>query len=446
MTDAADVQSLARQWWDALSDTSYVPMTTDDGQEFLAALAQRLVFALDVDDFDADIGAEIGAALVSAQFTSPVVVRRSTVVLAELTELLSARPAREYRNRTTELLGAFGEGYAAALQQRTFTQQEAIVRAVVDARRQVEQQLQASEKRFRVIFDNAPAAIALGDRAGRILDANPTLCALLRLPVDRLRGIAVLDFLHPEDRPEIESLIYDQLVPGGAGTVRFERRFRTADGEWLWGSLAITYVSNNGAGSDYLLAVGEDITERRRMQSELHHQSRHDPLTGLPNRLRLHEELTAITAAAKAPDLVGLVLLDLDGFKQVNDQHGHAAGDSLLVTVADRLRGRAARAGRLLARLGGDEFVALIAPPVDDDGLAAAAQELITALAEPFTIGHHRVRVSACAGVTSAPAATADLESLIADADRELYRAKAIRPGSWSSTFTSAATKGKNSP
>lgn len=397
----------------------------------LAELVRRLATALDADDIDPSLGADVGAAMVRARFTRSTVLTRSAAVLAELPDHLDRYSERTYRLRLTELIGALGEGYAEALQQQTFDEQEAILLAITEARRDAERASATSETRFRAIYDHAPVAILVGGTDGHIVDANTALCALLGRSVDELRSIPVFDFLHPEDLPEVRRKVYRELIEQGCGTVRFETRFRTAAGGWKWGSLAITYVPGVGDQAGYLLAVGEDISERRRLQAELHHQSRHDPLTGLPNRLRLREALAAAIAAAGPDDHAGLCFLDLDGFKDVNDRYGHGVGDKLLAAVAARLGAKAAGDDHLLARIGGDEFVALIQPPVDDEAVIATAERLITALAVPFAVDGHQVQVSASVGITAPLVAGADPETLIDAADVGLYRAKADRRGRW---------------
>lgn len=428
--DGADVRDLARHWRKALSDTSFVPRAADEVEDLFGRWIRRLASALDGESFDPETGSEIGIGLVELGYSAPVVVTRSAAVLNRLPTLLHRLPEYTYRTRLAELIGGLGTGYADALRERTLAEQEAIMRGIAEARHATAEALQASEKRFRVIFDNAPAAIAVGDVFGRIIDANAALCTMLRLPVERLLGTAVLDYLHPDDLPDVQEMIYRDLVTSGTGTVRFEKRFRTADGEWLWGALAVTFVTGIGDGQDYLLAIGEDVTERRRVQSALHHQARHDPLTGLPNRLLLAEEFAAVRERT-ATELVGLCLLDLDGFKQVNDRNGHGVGDRLLIAVAERLRERAGCPGRLLVRLGGDEFVVLITPPTTTPDVIATAHALITALAEPIPLDDEAIAVSGSVGVTVRRADSGDLDTLIAAADRGLYRAKSRRRGTW---------------
>lgn len=418
---------LARQWWAALSGTSYVPMSSEAVESLLAGLIDDLAAALVADPFDPAPGERAGAALVAARMTSPVVVSRSAEVLSRLPEL--AGGGGEVAGRLVRLLGAFGQGYAAALQKWTLAEQESIRRALLSAGRQAEQALRASEARFRVVFNNAAVAIAVGDTQGRLIDANPTLASMLGRTVDQLRGASVFDLFHPDDRAEIQQRVYEQLVRSGRGTVRLQERFERGDGSYGWTLLAVTLVPGTGNDDAYLLAVGEDVTERRRMEAELYRQARHDPLTGLPNRIQLREELELAIAAAGDGEHVGLCFVDLDGFKDVNDRYGHGTGDRVLVAVGARLR--AAADGLLVARIGGDEFVAMIPAPADGDTAAAVAESLLAAVAEPLEVDGRTVSLSASIGVVVAALAGAQPDALLDAADIGLYRAKGHGRGQW---------------
>lgn len=192
----------------------------------------------------------------------------------------------------------------------------------------------------------------------------------------------------------------------------------------------MSFSLNRIVDTDLLVAVGEDITHRRELQTELHRQAHHDSLTGLPNRLHLIEALDASIAATADGDRLGLCFLDLDGFKAVNDRLGHRIGDLLLIDVARRLAACAAANGHFLARLGGDEFVAVIAAPTDPHRVDAAAKDFVAALDAPFRIDEHDLSVSASIGALVAPVDGMPAEALIGRADAGLYRAKAHGRGS----------------
>jgi diguanylate cyclase (GGDEF)-like protein len=170
-----------------------------------------------------------------------------------------------------------------------------------------------------------------------------------------------------------------------------------------------------------------EIAERERVEAQVRHQATHDMLTGLPNRTLFHDRLQgAMRRAAEGGPGFALVLLDIDGFKAVNDRHGHPAGDALLQVIAARLRLNL-RQGDTVARLGGDEFALIVGELEDMPVLMRRCHELGASLAEPYPLvsahGSIVVRVSASIGI-ALWSETAGDEALIQAADRALYRAK----------------------
>ncbi|MGT2478967.1 diguanylate cyclase domain-containing protein (plasmid) [Methylobacterium oryzae CBMB20] len=185
-----------------------------------------------------------------------------------------------------------------------------------------------------------------------------------------------------------------------------------------------------------LVCTFEDETERRRAEALISHMAHHDALTGLPNRLRLDEAARRLLASPERDRQGALLLLDLDGFKQVNDVHGHPLGDALLRAVADRLR-RLTDEGDLLARLGGDEFALVCgadasaaAQPQPMAAIALAAR-IVVALQDPFTIDGITVSIGTSVGIARANGADQSVARLFRDADLALYRSKAMGRGTW---------------
>ena len=173
-----------------------------------------------------------------------------------------------------------------------------------------------------------------------------------------------------------------------------------------------------------VLEIVSAVRQREELQYALAHQATHDPLTGLPNRA---QALTLVTSALhrglRSGDMTGLLFVDLDGFKAVNDGHGHASGDAVLQEVARRLRD-AVRPGDEVCRLGGDEFVVLIEQVESERDLLELAERLITAVSEPMPVGDHSVRIGASVGVAVSRDGGADASVLFAEADTAAYRAK----------------------
>ena len=171
--------------------------------------------------------------------------------------------------------------------------------------------------------------------------------------------------------------------------------------------------------------------EQHQLHLRLRHQAYHDALTGLPNRSMLAERIHQLFRVAPPGARVGLCFLDLDGFKQINDVLGHDVGDRLLAAVAERMNACVMAHGHLLARVGGDEFVILVAMHAGPGAAVAIADQVMRALAAPFRLGEHDLRVSASIGVVERPVdATAPAE-LMRAADLTMYRAKVAGKGRW---------------
>lgn len=404
-----ELARMANLWWRALQAVAGGSASVPDLDVVLLGMVEELACGLEAEPFDPSVGRRVGAALASAGLADPAVPSTSAQVLYGLAERATSPEAGR---RLAALLAEVGQGY------------EAQTRAHEDARR-------SDDARFRVVFDNAAIAIAIGDTDGTLLDVNRGLAEMIGVPVDSLRGVSVYDFAHPNDREGIRTLVYEKLVPAGAGTVKLEQRIRRADDSYGWASFAITFVKGTDGQSDYLLAVGEDVTEQHRMREELHRQARHDPLTGLPNRRHLIERIDAMIADARNGDRAGLCFVDIDRFKHINDRYGHGTGDQILTAVAGRLQDSVRGTGCLVARIGGDEFVALIPPPASDHRVATVANSLLEALVDPITAGDRRLRMSISIGAVVTAVAGADAESLLDAADTGLYRAKADGKGRW---------------
>jgi diguanylate cyclase (GGDEF)-like protein/PAS domain S-box-containing protein len=181
-------------------------------------------------------------------------------------------------------------------------------------------------------------------------------------------------------------------------------------------------------GQDALLIAAIDVTERRKADRKAAYMARHDPLTALPNRHLLAERMQLATARAKRGERMALLLLDLDNFKLVNDTLGHAAGDELLQTVADRLAS-AVRETDTVARLGGDEFAVLVVDLDQDDSAVRLAQRLISIINEPIRIRSKNVNCSGSIGIAMAPDHSCDPDELFRLADLALYAAKEDQRG-----------------
>lgn len=238
---------------------------------------------------------------------------------------------------------------------------------------------------------------------------------------DILRASVAMGEVGPPAGMCVDAYVADRLA--GLGDTA-ERTLDTKDGRTLSGR---TRVLANGSS----LVMMADITEQRNFERHLRYRALHDPLTGLPNRACFNETFAALLKHAReADEELMVMLLDLDHFKQVNDTHGHAAGDTLLKEVSRRLEG-AVRLGDHVARLGGDEFALLLPRGKGLFNDAAQVAHLVKKLAAPMEAGEAVLTPSATIGYTLASRDAADAEGLLKNADRALYQAKSRRRGTW---------------
>jgi diguanylate cyclase (GGDEF)-like protein/PAS domain S-box-containing protein len=249
---------------------------------------------------------------------------------------------------------------------------------------------------------------------------SPSVERVLGYTPAEFTQLSTPELIHPDDMPgAVEQAIKLRAEPGSS--YRSTLRLRRADGSWVWTEI----VGQN------LLEVPEvqglvqtlrDVSERRALEEQLLHQSRHDPLTGLANRRYFIEVLEAALDVEQPPP-VAVVYFDLDGFKPINDALGHAAGDEVLREVATRLQ-RGLRARDVAARLGGDEFVALCYGVADVDAARITGERILSGVRGPFEVGGTSASIRASMGVAVAqPGWSAD--DVLGAADRALYSAKA---------------------
>ncbi len=286
--------------------------------------------------------------------------------------------------------------------------------------RAAQRERREAEERFQRAFDAAPGGMALVALDGTFLRVNDALGETLGRTPAALVGRRVCAVTHPGDVAALTEVF------GEEADARLEQRVLRPDGEERQVELTTTLVRDGRARALYLVLQLVDVTERREAERALRALADHDGLTGLLNRRRFREELAvAATRPAHGAREASLLALDLDQFKLVNDRFGHAAGDALLVAVADTLR-RRLRSTDAAGRLGGDEFVVLLAdtPPA---AAALVARHLQAAIAEHGPAGHgdEAVAVRASIGVVAVPpggAATA--AELLASADEAMYADK----------------------
>lgn len=281
----------------------------------------------------------------------------------------------------------------------------------------------------RSAFANAPMGIALTTPAGVLVDANPALCLMLGRTEAEMYGRSVLDQIHPAAGLAARES-HAAWVAAPSRPLRHETRLMRADGSDVPVQVTASLVAESPDGlAAHVVMIVEDIGERKALEAQLVHRSLHDPLTGLPNRLLFRDRLRhALERGRREFTPTCVLITDLDGFKDINDELGHPMGDLVLVTFAERLRS-VLRASDTAARLGGDEFsiVCENTHPADAAVLAARLRAQVTG---PMELAGRIVSVGVSIGIGSVAGGhhPGDVyERVIREADDAMYADKSGR-------------------
>lgn len=265
------------------------------------------------------------------------------------------------------------------------------------------------------LLESMPDAVVVSNRDGKIVYANRQ--------AKSLTGYT---------RSELIGRNFSALIPAGLRAAQAEHRrsrsligrldsdfhLRRKDGTRVAVEIAF------GTADDDTVAVIRDFTERHRLEVALEHRALHDPLTELANRILFFDRLRqSIHAARRESTQVALVMLDLDGFKAVNDAYGHAVGDEVLKEVGARLR-RGLRATDTAARIGGDEFAWILPRATSRDGVRRTVRKRLDAVEAPLMAGRKKISVGVSAGIALYPEDGRDADTLLRQADSTMYTAK----------------------
>jgi len=278
-----------------------------------------------------------------------------------------------------------------------------------------------TEARFRSLVQNASDMIMIVDAEGHVLYDSPAVERMLGWsPAERV-GKPALPLVHPDDLPLAQELLAD-LVTTPDRLARMEIRVRRSDGTYGWYESCGQNLLHDPSVRGIVVNL-RDIRERRTYEERLTHQAFHDPLTGLPNRALFHDRLEVALSRRRSADAeVGVLFLDLDRFKVVNDSLGHEVGDRLLEAVAERLRA-VVRPEDTLARMSGDEFTVLIDEVLDVKDVEHVAGRLIESLRAPFVVAGREIFVGVSIGIALGGVGVSP-EDIVRDADLAMYRAK----------------------
>jgi diguanylate cyclase (GGDEF)-like protein/PAS domain S-box-containing protein len=294
----------------------------------------------------------------------------------------------------------------------------------VTERRRSELALHASERRFRAVFDGAAIGIARLSLDAHILEANAAMAELLRSSRTELVGARLGNFVDElgDDRIPEE---FVQLARGELDRYEVDRQYLLRGGRRIWLHVVCSLVRTEEGAPDFAIVMLEDVTARKDAEEDLAWRALHDRLTGLPTRELLLDRLgVALARIERGGAGVAVMFLDLDEFKQVNDELGHDAGDAVLVEVGRRFAA-SVRPADTVARYGGDEFVVLCQDVWSLVDAVAAAERLARCLDDPISlVCGATVKVGVSVGVTLALDGGLDGERLIREADTAMYLAK----------------------
>jgi diguanylate cyclase (GGDEF)-like protein/PAS domain S-box-containing protein len=278
------------------------------------------------------------------------------------------------------------------------------------------------------VLASIPEAVAI-EHGGHVLYTNPAFTRMFGYTAEEAGGGSLRELIVPEER-----LCEDETLAQGVndrGRVTVETVRRNKAGETMEVNLQMAPLLVDGARAGYVLTF-RDAAECHASEDEIQHNALHDALTGLPNRaLFLDHVNLALSRRARHPESTcGVLSLNLDRFREVNDALGHAAGDALLAAVAERLR-HALRPEDSAARLGGDEFAVLVEDIAAARDLARVSERILKEMARPFDIFGHRVLSGACVGAAVAGDEHSQPEVLVREACQAMYRAKQAGGGCW---------------
>lgn len=275
------------------------------------------------------------------------------------------------------------------------------------------------DDRFLSLAEALPSGILSADTRGWVVYCNSAAQQILNLPADRILGQGWLDAIHAEDLADVmeaAGLVVRAGIPQQAS-------FRIQTGLFVrWATARFVPLGEDHQHTGWIVTI-DDITDRRRAESQLAYRATHDPLTELPNRALLEDRLEQACARLQRDrGSVTVLFVDLDGFKEINDDLGHQAGDAVLREVARRLR-QVLRPADTVARLGGDEFVA-VCEGLPDDRAHTVAARIAEALEVPMLVGGRQLPVRASIGFATTTDGNQDPGELLSRADQAMYRRK----------------------
>jgi len=298
---------------------------------------------------------------------------------------------------------------------------EAIDQAITESVMSYSFDKERQSRVFETILSSSPDLSFTFDLKGRFAYGNKALCSLVGLALDKLIGKNFLDLDVPHGAELLETINH---VIKTKEHYSGEMMFKELSGQWGHYEYIYAPVLSKRGKVEAVAGTARNITERKAAEEKNWQKANYDVLTGLPNRRLFQDRLEQdLTRATRIGVPMALLFIDLDHFKQANDQFGHEAGDTLLRLVAERLRS-CVRKTDTVARLGGDEFTVLLQDPTGTEHVELVAEKILHELANPFQIFNHAVRISGSIGIALSSREAGTPEQLMKNADQAMYVAK----------------------
>ncbi|MFL1485046.1 EAL domain-containing protein [Marinobacter sp. LN3S78] len=288
-------------------------------------------------------------------------------------------------------------------------------------------------RKLSMAVEQSPSSVMICDRQWRIEFVNHKFTQLTGYPADQVLGhrpgeLSLGAHAHRDSQSLWQTIrVQVQRVGVWQGEVNSVRR----NGDRYWEQIVVSPIKDDGGRISHFLVIGEDISIRKRYEQQLLRQANYDILTGLPNRMLALDRLKlAVAQAQREYSLVGIMFLDLDNFKHINDTMGHDAGDNLLVEASRRISS-CLRGTSTVARLGGDEFLVLLPGLKDANGAEQVAERILGGFGSPFVLGGQEVFVTTSIGIAIYPSDSDNTGTLLQNADAAMYEAKHKGKSAW---------------
>jgi len=277
-------------------------------------------------------------------------------------------------------------------------------------------------RKLSTAVEQSPAAIVITDSNGAIEYANPKFYRMTDYTAEEVIGQNPRILKSDTQPQEYYRQLWETIQSGREWEGEFHNRSK--HGRLFWEKAFISPIKDNSGAITHFVAVKEDITEHKMLQEQLAKLAHFDLLTGLPNRALFFDlSARAISLAKREHRRCGILFVDLDGFKEINDTYGHETGDKLLSATAERLR-TCLRQSDSVARMGGDEFTVILTTLKQRDDAAVVARKILAKLTHPFRIGEHVCHVGASIGISIFPDDADDVDQLLHGADTAMYEVK----------------------